>query len=69
MLETAAVAEIFVDTYLCSGCATCVELAGDVFALDPVSDKAVVIDVDVEITEAVNQAIAFCPEKCIEILA
>ncbi len=60
-------AEILIDTYLCSGCATCVELCPDVFRLDEATDKAVLISLNPEIDDDVRQAAAYCPEKCIEI--
>ncbi|HHB74960.1 MAG TPA: ferredoxin [Desulfobulbus sp.] len=60
--------EIIIDTYLCSGCATCVELCPQVFRLDPVSEKAELISLQPEVTDEVYQAAAFCPEKCIEII-
>ncbi|RUM39000.1 MAG: ferredoxin [Desulfobulbus sp.] len=60
--------EIIIDTYLCSGCATCVELCPQVFRLDPAGEKAELISMQPEITDAVYQAAAFCPEKCIEII-
>lgn len=37
----------------------------DVFALNPLTGKAELIDPDQEVTEAIRQAAAFCPEKCI----
>ena len=58
---------INIDTYLCNGCATCVEMCPDVFRLDEITEKAELITPDPEITDAVYQAAAFCPEKCIEI--
>ncbi len=61
-------AEIVIDTYLCSGCATCVELCPAVFRLDEASEKAVLADLNPEIDDTVRQAAAFCPEKCIEIV-
>lgn len=60
-------AEIFIDTYLCSGCATCVEMCPLIFRLDPVTEKAELIDPHPEITDSIYQAAAYCPEKCIAI--
>jgi ferredoxin len=60
-------AEILIDTYLCSGCETCAEMCPDVFRMDPVTEKAELIDPAPVITDEVYQAAAFCPEKCIEI--
>ena len=59
--------EIIIDTYLCSGCATCSEMCPEVFRMDPVSEKAELVSVDPTITDNVYLTAAFCPEKCIEI--
>lgn len=59
--------KIFVDTYRCSACMTCIEMCPDVFYLSELTGKAELIDPDQEITEAVREAAAYCPEKCIEI--
>jgi len=56
---------IVIDSYRCSGCATCCEMCPDVFVLNPLTGKAELIDPDQEVTEAIYQAAAFCPEKCI----
>ena len=61
-------AEIIIDTYLCSGCATCVELVPAVFCLDPVTDKAALVSTEVDLTDAVREAAAYCPEKRIELV-
>ncbi len=61
-------AEIIIDTYECSGCETCVEMCPDVFRIDETSDKAALVTIAPEITDAIRQAAAFCPEKCIKIL-
>lgn len=37
----------------------------DVFALNPLTGKAELIDPAQELAEAIRQAAAFCPEKCI----
>ncbi len=60
-------AEIIIDTYLCSGCATCVEMCPEVFRLDETTEKAELVDIEPTITDAIYQAAAFCPEKCIQI--
>ena len=60
--------EIIIDTYLCSGCETCVEMCPDVFRMDPVSEKAELLTTSPVITDEIYQAAAFCPEKGIEIL-
>ncbi len=59
--------EVMIDTYLCSGCATCVEMCPQVFRLDPVNEKAEPVEIRVEASDELYQAAAFCPEKCIEI--
>lgn len=56
---------ILIDSYRCSGCATCCEMCPDVFVLVPLTGKAELIDPAQEATEAIRQAAAFCPEKCI----
>ncbi|NOQ46976.1 MAG: ferredoxin [Desulfobulbaceae bacterium] len=61
-------AEIIIDTYLCNGCATCVELCPDVFRLDEITEKAVLVSLKPVITEEIHRAAAFCPEKCIEVI-
>ena len=61
-------AEIIIDTYQCSGCETCVEMCPDVFCIDEATEKAALIHTAPEITDALRQAAAYCPEKCIEIL-
>lgn len=59
--------EISIDTYLCSGCETCVEMCPDVFRMDNATEKAALVTADPEVTDDVRQAAAFCPEKCIDI--
>ena len=44
------------------------ELCPQVFRLDPVNEKAELINLQPKITDEVYQAAAFCPEKCIEII-
>jgi ferredoxin len=56
---------IIIDSYRCSGCATCCEMCPDVFVLNRLTGKAELIDPDQKVTEAIRQATAFCPEKCI----
>jgi len=58
---------IIIDTYLCNGCASCVEICPDVFRLDEMTGKAELVTAEPEISETVYQAAAYCPEKCIEI--
>jgi ferredoxin len=59
--------QIVIDTYLCSGCGACVEICPEVFRLDEMTEKAALVIIEPEITDAVYQAAAFCPEKCIDI--
>lgn len=58
-------AGIDIDTYLCSGCATCVVLCPQAFRLSPITGKAELVDPDQGVTEAVREAAAYCPEHCI----
>ena len=58
-------AGIDIDTFLCSGCATCVVLCPEVFRLSPITGKAELIDPDQPVTDAVREAAAYCPEHCI----
>ena len=59
--------QIIIDTYLCNGCGTCIEMCPDVFRFDEATDKATLVVAEPLITEEVRMAAAFCPEKCIEI--
>ena len=56
---------ILIDSYRCSGCATCTEMCPDVFVLNPLTGKAELIVPDQQVSEAIRQAAAFCPEKCL----
>ena len=60
-------AEIIIDSYRCSGCGTCVEMCPEVFRLDSLTEKAELVTAIQTITDAVYQAAAFCPEKCIDV--
>ena len=60
--------EIIIDTYLCNGCGSCVEICPGVFKMDELSEKAVLINPKPEITDKVLEAIAYCPESCIELV-
>jgi len=60
-------AAIDVESYFCSGCSTCCVLCPDVFVLNPLTGKAELIDPDQQPDEAICQAAAYCPEKCIHI--
>ena len=54
-----------IDSYECNGCEACVELCPDVFRINEVTDKAETIHVQVEKSDALLEAVAYCPEKCI----
>jgi ferredoxin len=60
-------AEILIDSYLCSGCGTCVALCPEVFQMDSSEEKAELVTLHPLLSDAVHQAAAFCPEKCISI--
>lgn len=60
-------AVIEIDSYRCSGCGTCVEMCPEVFKMDSMMEKAELVVVAPEITDAVHLAAAFCPEKCIAV--
>lgn len=59
---------IVIDSYRCSGCATCTEMCPEVFVLNPLTEKAELIVADQAVTAAILEAAAFCPEKCILIV-
>jgi ferredoxin len=61
-------AEIIIDTYLCSGCETCVEMCPTVFRMDEILGKAELVSTAPEINDDVYLAAAYCPEKCIKII-
>ena len=56
---------IIIDVYECNGCGSCVEICPDVFAMDDDGEKAYLIDSDAEVTEKVEEAAAYCAQKCI----
>ena len=56
---------ITIDSYRCSGCATCCELCPEVFVLSPLTGKAELLDPDQRVDAVIRQAAAFYPEKCI----
>ncbi|HIP38041.1 MAG TPA: ferredoxin [Desulfocapsa sulfexigens] len=55
---------IIIDVYECNGCGSCVEICPEVFVMDD-GEKATLIDSEAEITEKVEEAAAYCPQKCI----
>jgi len=56
---------IIIDVYECNGCGSCVEICPDVFAMDDDGEKAYLIDFDARVTEKVEEAAAYCAQKCI----
>lgn len=62
-----ATRSIIIDVYECNGCGSCVEICPEVFAMDEAGEKAYLLDSEVEVTDKVEKAAAYCPQKCIEI--
>ncbi len=58
---------VVIDVYECNGCGSCVEICPEVFAMDETGEKAMLVDADATVTEKVEEAAAYCPQKCIEI--
>jgi ferredoxin len=58
---------IYIDTYRCNGCGSCVELAPAVFIIDEVTEYPGLISDEMEITEELERAVAMCPTQCIDI--
>jgi ferredoxin len=56
---------IIIDVYECNGCGSCVEICPEVFEMDEDGEKAHLINSDAEITEKVEEAAAYCAQKCI----
>jgi len=56
---------IVIDVYECNGCGSCVEICPEVFAMDEDGEKAYLIDPDAEVTDKVEEAAAYCAQKCI----
>jgi ferredoxin len=59
--------QIIIDSYLCNGCGACIEICPEVFQMDEITEKAILVALEPEITDAVLQAASYCPEKCIDI--
>ncbi|MEN8198545.1 MAG: ferredoxin [Thermodesulfobacteriota bacterium] len=57
---------ITIDVYECNGCGSCVEICPEVFVMDETDEKATLVDSDAEVTEKVEEAAAYCPQKCID---
>jgi ferredoxin len=56
---------IVIDVYECNGCGSCVEICPEVFAMDEDGEKAYLTDPDAEVTDKVEEAAAYCAQKCI----
>ncbi|MEN8189565.1 MAG: ferredoxin [Thermodesulfobacteriota bacterium] len=56
---------VFIDVYECNGCGSCVEICPEVFRMNDTGDKAELVIVDPEITDKVEEAVAYCAQKCI----
>jgi ferredoxin len=56
---------IIIDVYECNGCGSCVEICPEVFVMDD-TEKATLVDSAAEVTDKVEEAAAYCPQKCIE---
>jgi len=54
-----------VNTTECSGCQACIEMCPELFGWDDVSER-VVLKKECAIAEDIDQAIAYCPNDCIE---
>ena len=55
---------IIIDVYECNGCGSCEEICPEVFVMDD-GEKAALLDPDAAITDKVEEAAAYCPQKCI----
>ncbi len=55
---------IIIDVYECNGCGSCAEICPEVFAMDD-GEKAVLLDSEAEVTDKVEEAAAYCAQKCI----
>ena len=56
---------IIIDGYECNGCGSCVEICPEVFVMEGDEDVPSLSDPDAEITDKVEEAAAYCPQKCI----
>ena len=59
------VKSIIIDVYECNGCGSCVEICPEVFAMNDEGDKAVLLDSEAAVTDKVEEAAAYCAQKCI----
>ncbi len=64
MLDGMTGKSIVIDVYECNGCGSCVEICPEVFAMDD-GEKAVLLDSEAEVTDKVEEAAAYCAQKCI----
>jgi len=60
------VKSIIIDVYECNGCGSCVEICPEVFGMNDDGDKAVLLDSEAAISDKVEEAAAYCAQKCIE---
>jgi len=56
---------IIIDVYECNGCGSCAEICPEVFVMVDGGEKAALLDPDAEVTDKVEEAAAYCPQKCI----
>ncbi|WP_300156728.1 ferredoxin [Solidesulfovibrio sp.] len=54
-----------VNLVCCNGCGACASLLPELFAMDAVSEKPVLLLPEAP-AEAIERAMAFCPHDCIE---
>ena len=54
-----------VNPVCCNGCGACAAMAPDLFAMDEVSEKPVLLLSEAPLA-AVERVMAFCPHDCIE---
>ncbi len=54
-----------VNLVCCNGCGACAEMAPELFAMDPTSEKPILLLAEAP-RDAIERAMAFCPHDCIE---
>ncbi len=54
-----------VNPVCCNGCGACVSMAPELFAMDEIAEKPIVLLAEAPV-EVIEQAMAFCPNDCIE---
>lgn len=57
--------QVKIDEEICIGCESCVELCPDIFAFDPLANKAYVIKPEGGDEGCIDEAITTCPVNCI----